>query len=211
MGSTGLGKAIPVRVRVGGEFSGIVRDAFLALGHEAESVDLLASERPGPHRQQDLTGILNDGWADLLIFHPPCDYLAKSGVQWLHHTPPHPSPGVLYGVARWLALFDAAAFFMAGRRACVPRIAVENPIPHKYARALIGPYSQVIQPNQFGCGETKATCLWLKGLPPLEPTACVPGRHGRVWREAQGPERKKNRSRTYPGIAAAMADQWGRG
>lgn len=196
------------------EFSGIVRDAFIARGHDAWSCDLLPTERPGPHFQEDVLNVLGMRYTvkpwDLLIAHPPCDYITNSGVQWLHRTPKNPNPYVLYKTERWAALVRACRFFKSLLESSVNQIAVENPIPHKYAVGLIGrSYDQRIQPFSFGHGESKATCLWLKNLPPLMATELVAGRAQRVFHESPGPERKKNRSRTYQGIAEAMAQQWG--
>jgi hypothetical protein len=192
-----------VRVLVACEFSGVVRDAFLARGHDAMSCDLLPSEAPGPHYQGDVRDILDDGW-DLMVAHPPCTYLANSGVRWLYG-----GKGTRRDHVRWNAMVDAAVFFADLLNAPIPRIAVENPIMHRYGRDIIGRGpDQTIQPWQHGHPETKATCLWLKGLPPLEPTNIVPGREPRVHHAPPGPNRWKERSRTLPGIAAAMADQW---
>lgn len=195
-----------MRVLVACEFSGIVRDAFRARGHEAISADLLPTERPGPHYQGDvlelLTGIFPTRW-DLVIAHPPCTYLANSGVRWLYKDG-EPDED------RWLRMADAAEFFKALLNAPVPRIAVENPVMHRYAKAIIGRGpDQCIQPWQFGHGETKRTCFWLKNLPPLEPTNIVDGREPRVHYASPGPDRWKERSRTLQGLADAMADQWG--
>ena len=188
------------RVAVLGETSGRVRDAFLRLGHNATSYDLLPSDVPGPHVQgdymdADLSGI------DIIIAHPSCTYLCNSGVRWLHTDP-----------FRWEKMRTAARHF---RRVLeLPArigIAVENPIMHKYAVEIVGRrQDQVIQPWQFGHGETKATGLWLRGLPPLVPTNIVAGRDGRIHRMPPGPDRWKRRSETYRGIADAMAAQWGR-
>ena len=186
-----------MRVLVACEYSGIVRDAFTAAGHYAMSADLLPTESPGPHRQGDVVGLLDDGW-DLMVAHPPCTYLTNSGVRWLHERP-----------ERWARLDEGAAFFRALLNAPIPRIAVENPVPHRYAVERIGrTYDQTIQPWQFGHGETKRTCLWLKGLPPLAPTKVVSGREARVHLMPPGPDRQKERSRFFAGIAAAMAEQW---
>lgn len=188
-----------MKILVACEFSGIVRDAFRKRGHDAWSCDILPTEAdPTYHLQCDVLEILDQGW-DMMIAHPPCIYLANSGVRWLYANP-----------RRWEKLKEAAEFFKALWNANIPRIALENPIPHKYARDLIGvPYSQVIQPWQFGHGETKATCLWLKNLPPLKPTNIVDGRENRVHRMPPGPNRWRERSRTFHGIAEAMAAQWG--
>lgn len=202
------------------EFSGVVRDAFVAAGHDAVSCDLLPTEQPGPHMEGDVLTLISAGDFDLMIAHPPCTYLTNAGVRHLHdHAKParpnrkvyarEPRRTSVSGSARWVAMFAAAEFFNALWRSPIPRIAVENPIPHKYARALIGPYTQIVQPWQFGHGETKATCLWLKNLPPLQPTQIVDGRTPRVHHASPGPDRWKERSRFLPGIAAAMAAQWG--
>jgi hypothetical protein len=207
-----------VKVLVACEFSGVVRDAFIARGHDAVSCDLLPTEAPGPHVQWDVLGILGDGW-DLMVAHPPCTYLTNAGVRHLHSVPSR--NGTLtrvHGEARWQAMREAAAFFNSLLEAPIPRIAVENPVPHRYAREIIGPYSQLIQPWMFGHGETKGTCLWLRNLPPLEPTHrkadlfALPEpteRYARVHLTAPSPDRWKKRSVTYGGVAEAMAEQWG--
>ena len=189
----------PLSVLVACEYSGIVRDAFIRRGHYAISCDLLPTESDfGPHHQGDVLPLVSKPW-DLVIAHPPCTYLANSGVRWLHERP-----------ERWAQLDEAAALFRACLDANAPRIAVENPVPHKYAVERIGAsYTQTVQPWQFGHGETKRTCLWLKGLPPLVPTNIVDGREARVHRMPPGPDRQKERSRFFSGIADAMADQWG--
>lgn len=199
-----------MRVLVACEFSGIVREAFRKRGHDAMSCDLLPTEQEGPHYQGNVLEILGEGW-DLMIAHPPCTYLTNAGVRHLHDhvSSRNGAKASVSGSVRWVALFEAAEFFNALQHANIPRIAVENPIPHKYAKALIGPYTQTIHPWQFGHGETKPTCLWLKGLPNLIPTNVVEGREARVHRMSPGPDRWKERSRTYQGIADAMAAQWG--
>jgi site-specific DNA-cytosine methylase len=181
-----------MRVLVACEFSGIVRDAFQARGHDAWSCDLLPTEKPGNHIQGDVLKILDDGW-DLMIAHPPCTHLAVSGARWWAEKEKEQREAIYFVTNLW----DSD----------IPRIAVENPIG-VLSRAICKP-NQIIQPWQFGHGETKATCLWLKNLPKLKPTNIVEGREGRVWKESPGPERWKNRSRTYQGIANAMAEQWG--
>lgn len=177
------------------EFSGIVRNAFKLKGHNAWSCDLLDSELPGNHIKGDVLKVIDDGW-DLIIAHPECTYLCNSGVRWLHEIP-----------GRWEQLNDAKLFFRAFLDSDVGMVAIENPIPHKYAE--LPKYDQIIQPWMFGHGETKATCLWLKGLPKLWPSCIVEGRDNRIHREGPGPNRHKNRSRTYQGIADAMSEQWG--
>ncbi len=185
-----------MRVLIACEFSGIVRDAFAKRGHQAYSCDLLPSERPGNHIQVDVFQIINDGW-DLMIAHPPCTRLANSGARWLHER------------NLWFEMIEAGLFFNALLDADIPKIAVENPIQHKLARSMIRKYDQIIQPWQFGHGETKATCLWLKGLPKLEPTDIITGREQRIHEMPPSPTRWMDRSRTYQGIADAMAEQWG--
>ena len=195
-----------MRVLVACEFSGIVRDAFAKCGHDAWSCDLLPSEKPGKHIQDDVRDVLDDGW-DLMIAFPPCTFLANSGVRWLWE-----DSNYMLASERWEKLCEAAKFFKKllffnG----IPHIAIENPIPHKYALAMIGiKYDQVIQPYQFGEPYSKATCLWLRNLPKLKPTKFIPKNRvlQQVWKEPPSKERWKNRSRTYPGIAMAMAEQW---
>ena len=204
-----------MKVLIACEFSGIVRDAFRACGHDAWSCDLLPSERPGPHIQANLVHVLNGAvgptdW-DLMIAHPPCTYLTNAGVRHLysHVTSKNGVRAKVHGEARMSAMRDAAAFFNLIAQAPIHKIAIENPIPHHYARDIIGKYDQIIQPWQFGHGETKATCLWLKNLPLLVPTNIVPGREPRIHRMSPGPNRWRERSRTFQGIADAMANQWG--
>jgi hypothetical protein len=186
-----------MRVLIACEFSGVVRDAFRARGHDAVSCDLLPSERPGPHIVGDVRDHFADGW-DLLIAHPPCTFLANSGAKHLYLACRREN-----GAAgdRWANLVHAAAFFLDMLRAPIPRIAVENPIMLGHVRRLfdIPAPSQTIQPWQHGHPETKATCLWLRSLPRLRPTHVVDGHDARVHREPPGPDRWRNRSRTYPG------------
>lgn len=179
-----------MNVLVACEFSGVVRDAFRARGHEAVSCDLLASERPGPHIVGDVRRLLVEGW-DLMIAHPPCTHLAVSGNRWYAGTEERER---------------AIEFFRLFLDAPIPRIAVENPVG--VISSSIRPPDQYVQPWQFGHGETKKTGLWLKGLPPLDPTDVVDGREQRVWRMPPSATRTRERSRTYTGIAAAMAAQW---
>lgn len=186
------------RVLIGCEFSGIMREAFNNIGCEAWSCDILETEIPGNHYKGDVRDILCEKW-DLAIFHPPCTRLANSGVRWLNER------------NLWGEMEEAALFFKTLLNSNIPRIVVENPIPHKYALNIIGEkYSQIIQPWQFGHGETKATCLWLKNLPDLKPTNIVSGREQRIWKMSPGDERWKERSRTFTGIANAMAEQYGK-
>lgn len=181
-----------MRVLVACEFSGTVRDAFRARGHDAMSCDLLPTEAPGPHHEGDVRDLLGDGW-DLMVAHPPCTHLAVSGARWFKD--------------KQVEQAEALDFVRLLLDAPIPRIALENPISIISSR--IRKPTQVIQPWQFGHGETKATCLWLKNLPRLVPTQVVEGREARVHRMPPGPNRWKERSKTFPGIAAAMADQWG--
>ena len=174
------------------EFSGTVRDAFRALGHDAVSCDLLPTEKPGPHYQGDVRDVLGDGW-DLAVCHPPCTHLAVSGARWFKDKQKEQA--------------GALAFVLLLMNAPIERIALENPVSIISSR--IRKPDQIIQPWQFGHGETKATCLWLKNLPKLVPTNVVSGRKNRIHRMPPGPDRWKERSRTFPGIATAMAAQWG--
>jgi hypothetical protein len=188
-----------VKVLVACEFSGIVRDAFIKAGHDAISCDILPSELPGPHHLGAVEQILWSVNWDMIIAHPPCTYLCNSGVRWLKGNP-----------ERFVQMERAAHFFNIFLSNSCPKIVVENPIPHKYAReTLLRDYDQIVQPWQFGHGESKATCLWLKGVPPLKPTNIVDGREGRIHKMPPGKDRGHQRSRTYPGIAQAMAEQWG--
>lgn len=182
-----------MRVLVACEFSGTVRDAFSARGHDAMSCDLLPSETPGQHHQGDVLELLQRESFDLLVAHPPCTHLAVSGARWFKD--------------KLAEQAEALAFVWALMDAPIPRIAIENPI--SIISSKIGKPDQIIQPWQFGHGETKATCLWLKGLPRLQPTNIVEGREARVHRMPPSPDRWRERSRTFTGIAAAMADQWG--
>ena len=186
-----------MKILVACEYSGTVRDAFTAKGHEAWSCDILPSDTPGNHYQGDVRDILCSDW-DMLIAHPPCTRLCNSGVCWLEKR------------NLWDDMRKGAEFFRLFLDAPIPMIAVENPIPHKYALEIIGrKYDQVIQPWFFGHGETKATCLWLKGLPPLMSTVIDQGREQRLHKLPPSPDRAKLRSKTYDGIAKAMAEQWG--
>lgn len=201
------------RVLVACEFSGIVRDAFIERGHDAISVDLLPSERPGPHYQGDVRDLLNfDPSFDLMIAHPPCTYLTNAGVRWLHGDYGHKMADTsLVGQERWDAMREGATLFSALLTAPIPRIAVENPIMHRYAIDLIGrKQDQVVQPWMFGDPVQKAVALWLVNLPPLLASGPIEQeRHQLVHMMAPSPTRSHDRSRFFPGIAAAMADQWG--
>jgi len=196
-----------MRVLVACEFSGKVRQAFRNLGHDAWSCDLLpADDNSEFHIQGDVMAILNDGW-DMMIAHPPCTYLTNAGVVWLHRDE-----------ARWDLMREGSEFFKALLDAPIPLKAIENPIMHKYAVEIIGRrQNQVVQPWMFGHMEQKATCLWLEGLPPLQPTDNVreqmmqlpKNKRERLHYLPPSDERWKLRSETYQGIADAMAQQWG--
>lgn len=199
-----------MKILVACEFSGVVRSAFRARGHDAYSCDVLPPDDDSSfHFQCDVREILKYKW-DMIIAHPPCTYLTNAGVRHLHSVPSRNGklPAV-HGEARWEAMREAAAFFKLFLDATCSRVCVENPVPHGYAREIIGPYTQLIQPWQFGHGETKATCLWLRGLSPLTPTQIVEGREARIHKLPPTADRAKLRSITYSGIARAMAHQWG--
>ena len=183
-----------MRVLVACEYSGAVRDAFRALGHDAMSCDLLPTDAPGPHYQGDVRDVLHDGW-ELMVAHPPCTHLAVSGAR---HFAAKKASGVQDEALDFVRLLMAAP---------IPRIAIENPISIISSR--IRKPDQIIQPWMFGHGETKATCLWLKGLPKLTPTNLVDGREARIHKMPPSPDRWKKRSETFQGIADAMAQQWG--
>ena len=183
-----------MKVLIACEFSGILREAFKQEGHNATSCDYESTEIPGKHMQGNVLEILNNGW-DLMIAHPPCTYLAVSGARWFKERPQEQS--------------YALNFVRKLMNAPIERICIENPV--SVISTKIRKPDQIIQPWQFGHGETKKTCLWLKNLPLLKPTKIVKGREGRTWKEPPSKNRRKNRSRTYKGIAEAMAKQWGAG
>jgi|TARA_R110000823_G_C15663443_1_gene472348 hypothetical protein len=195
-----------MKVLIACEYSGKVRDAFAKKGHDALSCDLLASDQPnGNHHQGDIREVLYRDW-DLIIAHPPCTYFANSGVSWLHRDK-----------TRWRKLDESAEFFNLFLKHPCRKVAIENPVPHKYALERIGniKYTQTIQPWQFGDDASKRTCLWLKNLPKLVPTNIIKKeRYSNQTPSGQnniGPSenRWKQRSVTYQGIADAMAQQWG--
>jgi site-specific DNA-cytosine methylase len=185
-----------MRVLVACEYSGTVRDAFIKIGHDAMSCDLLPTESEGPHYKGDVFDIIHYGW-DLMIAHPPCTHLAVSGAR---HFAAKRADGRQQ---------KAIEFFMTIAKVDIPMIAIENPV------CIMSSHwrkpDQIIQPWQFGHGETKATCLWLKGLPKLQPTNVVDGRENRIHRLPPTQDRAKIRSKTYQGVAEAMASQWGIG
>lgn len=215
-----------MNVLIGCESSGTVREAFRALGHNAWSCDLLpADDNSFFHFQDDIFHIIHESaqvgmrW-DLAIFHPPCTYLTNAGVRWLHEhvKSRRGKKPVISGKLRWKYMREAAEFFKKLLEVDIPQIAVENPIPHKYAVEIIGrKYDQIVQPWMFGHPETKATCLWLRGLPKLVPTNDVKTHmltlskkeRNRLHYLPPSPERWKLRSKTFEGIAQAMAQQWG--
>ena len=182
------------KVLVACEYSGTVRDAFIAMGHDAMSCDLLPTDAEGPHYQGNVFDVINDGW-DIMIAHPPCTHLAVSGAR---HFAAKKASGVQD---------EALAFVQALMDAPINQIAIENPI--SIISSKIRKPDQIIQPWQFGHGETKSTCLWLKNLPNLMPTDIVDGRSDRIHKMPPSPLRWKLRSTTYKGIAKAMAQQWG--
>lgn len=182
-----------MKVLIACEYSGTVRDAFIAQGHDAVSCDLLPTDTPGPHYRGDVFDIINNGW-DLMIAHPPCTHLAVSGARYFEEKRKD---------GRQQAAVD---FFMALANASIPRMAIENPIC--IMSTVWRKPDQIIHPWQFGHGETKATCLWLKDLPLLKATNIVEGREARIHRMPPSAERWKVRSKTYQGIADAMAAQW---
>lgn len=185
-----------MRVLVACEYSGAVRDAFNASGHEAISCDLLPTDFSGPHYIGDMFDLIDYPF-DLMIAHPPCTHLSVSGSR-------HFEAKRIDGRQQ-----AAVAFFMriVRQSAHIPRVAIENPVC--IMSSMYRKPDQIIQPWQYGHGETKATCLWLKGLPPLTPTNIVEGREARVHRMPPSPDRWKERSKTFAGIAQAMAEQWG--
>ncbi|MDY6966739.1 MAG: DNA cytosine methyltransferase [Halobacteriota archaeon] len=188
------------KILIACEFSGIVREAFKSRGHDAWSCDLLPSEIEGNHIQGDVLEVLEDDW-DLMIAFPPCTYLTVSGNRWMKPEYRDRFPN------RPQQREEAIDFFMALAKAPIPRIAIENPVG--IMSTVWRKPDQIIQPYQFGHPETKKTCLWLKNLPLLRYTDIVEGREQRIWKEPPSKDRWKNRSRTYAGIAKAMATQWG--
>ena len=187
-------------VLVACEYSGRVRDALRAVGIDAVSCDILPTEAPGPHIQGDVLPLLRRPWA-MVIAHPPCTYLCNSGVRWLHERP-----------GRWAEMQRAAQFFLECLNANASLVAVENPVMHGHAREIVGCRPNfTVQPWQFGDPAKKRTGFWTRGLPPLLPTSAMTAADARAdcHFASPGPNRWKERSRTYPGIAAAIASQWG--
>ena len=196
-----------MKILVACEFSGVVRRAFRDRGHDAWSCDLFPAEDGSKfHIVGDARDVLSDGW-DLMVAHPPCTRLCNSDVRWLNVPPPGKSIDQI-----WKELQQGCDLFSAFLNAPINRICIENPVMHRYAKARIinyVPFRQSIQPWQFGHGEVKRTCFWLKNLPVLRPTKIMNERTPRVHLVPPGPARWKERSRFFPGVAAAMADQWG--
>jgi hypothetical protein len=209
-----------MKVLIAGEESQTICIEFRKRGHEAYSCDLkpCSGGYPEWHYQEDLRNYLKE-YFDLVIFHPDCTYHTNSGVRWLYNKDGSRNKD------RWAKLWEAIIFFNLRHKFNAKRVATENPIPHKYSREGflidsqgkgldtqiegIGKYDQLIQPYQYGHGETKATCLWLKNLPLLKPTNIVEGREQRIWKLPPSENRAELRSKTYQGIAEAMAEQWG--
>jgi hypothetical protein len=203
-----------MKVLIACEFTGVVRDAFRARGHDAWSCDLLPSEGDRRwHLQCNVFTVLDRGW-DLLIFHWPCTYLTRAQAGWFFNRPKKPKPAILYGYPRYRAMRHSARCFRRLLNSAIPHVAGENPIPYRDARLIMGEPTQTVQPYQFGHAERKATCLWLRNLPPLQPTNIValPESKADAQRLHWLPRtenRWKERSRTFQGIADAMAEQWG--
>ena len=196
-----------MKILISCEYSGRVREAFRAKGHDVISADFEPSEDNSPyHYQGDCFDLIADQNFDLMIAHPPCTYLTISANKWFKDQPERKS-GTLVGQARRDAREEAIEFFMRLYNSNIPKICIENPIGVMSSR--FRKPSQVVQPWMFGHGETKATCFWLKGLDNLKSTNIVDGRDQRLHKLSPGPDRWKERSRTYQGIADAMADQWG--
>lgn len=195
-----------MKVLIACEESQRVCEAFRYRGHEAYSCDVLPTSGYAWkwHIQDDVLNHLNEGW-DLMVGHPTCRYLCNSGVRWLYNTDGTPN------TERWILKERATDFFYALWDAKIPKICIENPIPHKYSD--LPKYTQIIHPwmfGKYGENESKATCLWLKGLPKLIPENPLPKPHNQsIWKMAPGPHRERERSKTFVGVATAMASQWG--
>jgi site-specific DNA-cytosine methylase len=183
-----------MKILIACEFSGRVRDAFARMGHDATSCDMLPTDEPGKHYQGDVTDILGDGW-DMMVAFPPCTHLAVSGARWFKEK---------RADGRQQAALDFVRLLMD---APINKIVIENPV--SIISSHIRKPDQTIQPWQFGHGETKRTCLWLKNLQKLTPTDIVEGREQRIWKLPPSADRWKLRSKTFEGIASAMANQWG--
>lgn len=184
-----------MNILVACEKSGVVKAAFKAKGHTVISCDIQPGMGSRTHYQGDVKDLLQMPW-DMVIAFPPCTFLCNSGVRWLFTEP-----------GRWEKLENARIFFMLFYNLPCKKICIENPVPHHYAN--LPPYTQIIQPFEHGHGETKKTCLWLKGLPPLVPRRVMKGRENRIHKMSPSPSRSDDRSRTFYGIARSMAEQWG--
>ena len=192
-----------MKILVACEFSGVVREAFAARGHDAWSCDLEPTDIPGQHYQGDVLEFINEGW-DMMIAHPPCTYLSNAGARFLY-------PKKQLNQDRLKLGMEAKEFFMKLYNANIERIVVENPIPSKIYG--LPQYTQTIQPYEYGHPFQKKTCLWLKNVPELQPTNIVSNRQSTKvagnWFNKGGKDRQKNRAKTFEGIAKAMAEQWG--
>ena len=183
-----------MKILIACEYSGEVREAFRSRGHDALSCDLLPTDAPGPHYQGPVEDVIRDGW-DMMIAFPPCTHLAVSGARWFKEKRADGRQQ------------EALSFVRMLMDAPIDRIAIENPV--SIISSHIRKPDQTIQPWQYGHGETKRTCLWLKNLPKLQPTDIVEGREQRIWKMPPSADRWKERSKTFQGIANAMANQWG--
>lgn len=204
-----IGYSWGMNVLIACERSGVVREAFRKRGHNAWSCDLVPADDGSPyHIKGDAVCFSGFRCWDLMIAHPPCTYILHSGCRWLYKGGRKENGR---DPERWRLMAQGAAFFKSLWDANIPKVCAENPVMVGYAQGLIGcgPPTQIVQPWQFGHGEQKKTCFWLKGLPPLKPTNIVAGRAQRLWRLGPGQNRGILRSITYQGIADAMADQWG--
>ncbi len=206
-----------MRVLVACEESATVREAFARRGHDAWSCDLLPSRVPGKHIHGDVFDHLDEDW-DMLIFFWPCTWATRSGARWLFSKPKNPKPDKLYMEERRAAMMDMARKFRLLLDCGIPKKCGDNPVPYRDARAIMGEWTQKIQPFNFGHGEVKGTCLWLRNLPPLLPTHrkddlfALPEpveRENRIHKMRPGPNHSRDRSVTYQGVAEAMAEQWG--
>ena len=208
-----------MRVLCACEASGRVRDSFLRRGHEAISVDLLPTESPGPHYQGDIFEFLQKESPqsfDLMIAHPECTYITNAGARWFYHPDDTHKPENLRRAHpqypdRWANHYEAVIFFKRLWELPIPKICIENPIPSSRLTRVVGKYSQCVHPHWFGDPFTKSTCLWLKGLPPLRRTHYIDKKYikAECHEMSPGPERSKNRSRTYMSVAQQMSSQWG--
>lgn len=203
-----------MKILIACEFSGTVRDAFIKKGHDAVSCDIINSEAPGPHIKDDVIKYLDKNW-DMMIAHPPCTYLANSGVQHMYKNRKKENG---FNKERLRLMYNAKDFFLKLFNATIPKICIENPVPHGFAG--LPKYTQIVHPYFFGEEAQKKTCLWLKGLPSLKHTNIVDKgekyyrkdgtSNGSKWYQAPpSPDRWKIRSKTFQSIANAMAEQWG--